>query len=67
MFEWIKDNIWVCTAITCLVGILTFVLNFIVKKKREPDNVDMKMGDVSNSTVNQARGDIIFGKDEDRK
>lgn len=67
MFEWIRENIWVCTAITCLVGILTFVLNFIIKKRREPNNMDMKIGDVKNSTVNQAGRNIIIGKNENRE
>ena len=72
MIEWLQNHVWLCTYIIAGLAILTFVLNFIIKRNRngvadkEAKNVKMKATHNTNSNVYQSAGDIIinFKKDE---
>lgn len=60
--HWLKDNIWLCTIITTVLAILTFVLNFIIKKNKNHTN-NQTISNVTSSHINQAGGDINLNKD----
>lgn len=62
IIHWIQGNIWLCTIITTVLAILTFVLNFIIKKNREQTNTQT-ISNVTSSLINQAGGDINHNKD----
>ena len=58
----IKEHIWLCTIITTILAILTFVLNFIIKKNKKHTN-NQTISNVTSSHINQAGGDINYNKD----
>ena len=60
--HFIKENIWLCTIITTVLAILTFVLNFIIKKNKNNTNTQT-INNISSSQINQAAGDININKD----
>ena len=60
--HFIKENIWLCTIITTVLAILTFVLNFIIKKNKNNTNTQT-ISNISSSQINQAAGDININKD----
>ena len=62
IIHWIKENIWLCTIITTVLAILTFVLNFIIKKNKNHTN-NQTISNVTSSPINQAGGDINYNKD----
>lgn len=62
IIHWIKENIWLCTIITTVLAILTFVLNFIIKKNKNHTN-NQTISNVTSSHINQAGGDINYNKD----
>ena len=60
--HFIKENIWLCTIITTVLAILTFVLNFIIKKNKNHTNTQT-ISNISSSQINQPAGDININKD----
>lgn len=60
--HFIKENIWLCTIITTVLAILTFVLNFIIKKNKNHTNTQT-INNIASSQINQAGGDIDINKD----
>lgn len=61
IMHWLHNHVWMCTYIIAGLAILTFVLNFIVKRKRNDANakdVKMKASHFKGSTVNQSAGDM---------
>ena len=62
IIHWIKENLWLCTIITTVLAILTFVLNFIIKKNKNHTN-NQTISNVTSSHINQAGGDIKYNKD----
>lgn len=59
----IKENIWMCTLISTIIAILTFVLNFIIKKRKNSSNNTQIINNISSSDINQAGGNIKLTKD----
>lgn len=59
----IKENIWICTLISTIIAILTFVLNFIIKKRKNSSNNTQIINNISSSDINQAGGNIKLTKD----
>lgn len=62
IIHWIQRNIWLCTIITTVLAILTFILNFIIKKNRDKTKTQT-ICNISSSLINQAGGDINHNKD----
>lgn len=52
---WLSEHAVICTWIVALCAVLTFVFNFILKKKKEHSQ---NISDVHDSTINQAGGNI---------
>lgn len=59
----IKENIWICTLISTIIAILTFVLNFIIKKRKNSSNNIQIINNISSSDINQAGGNIKLTND----
>ena len=62
IIQFIEDNIWFCTIITTILAILTFVINFIIKKNKGTSNTQT-ISNVTSSQINQAGGNIKYNKD----
>lgn len=52
---WLSEHAVISTWIVALCALLTFVFNFILKKKKEHSQ---NISDVHDSTINQAGGNI---------
>lgn len=61
---WLQTHAWLCAYITAGLAILTFVLNYLVKKAKAGKNHSQSVNRVKKSRVNQAGRDIVIGKDE---
>ena len=59
----IKENIWICTLVSTVVAVLTFVLNFLIKKRNSSGGNSQIINNVSSSDINQAGGNIKLSKD----
>lgn len=55
IYIWLVNHATICTWIVALCAGLTFVFNFILKKKKEHSQ---NISDVHESTINQAGGNI---------
>ena len=62
IIQFLRDNIWICTIITTILAILTFVINFIIKKNKGTSNTQT-ISNVTSSQINQAGGNINCNKD----
>lgn len=62
MINWLQTHVWLCTYIIAALAILTFTLNFILKKVKAGNNHIQKVNGV-NSSIYQAGRDVIIGKD----
>lgn len=63
IYQWLQSHVDLCTWAIALCAILTFVFNFILKKKKTKDKLSQNISNVHNSTINQSGGDItIKGK-----
>ena len=64
MIDWLSKHVWVCTYIIAALAVLTFVLNFIIKKhnvnKSRTTKIKQKSSHNQNSTVNQIGGDTTI-------
>lgn len=65
-FLYIKENIWICTLVSAVVALLTFLLNFVFKRKKTSTGTQM-ISNVSSSTINQAGRDINLNLNKDVK
>ena len=63
ILQYLKDNIWLCTFISAVLAILTFVLNFIIKKNKGTSNTQT-ISNVTSSQINQAGGNINCNKED---
>lgn len=63
----LQEHVFICTWIVALCALLTFLLNFVFKKKekgRQEEKASQKISGIHNSSVNQAGGNItINGKE----
>lgn len=57
VLTWMESHVWICTFIIAGCALLTFLCNFIFKKKK--NNVSMNIGNVSGGEINQANGNIL--------
>ena len=60
VLTWMESHVWICTFIIAGCALLTFLCNFIFKKKK--NNVSMNIGNVSCGEINQANGNITNNK-----
>ncbi len=60
VLTWMESHVWICTFIIAGCALLTFLCNFIFKKKK--NNVSMNIGNVSGGEINQANGNITNNK-----
>lgn len=74
MINWLQGHVWMCTYIIAILAVLTFALNFIIKRSKRNNreantqyvkNVKMNVGHNKNSTINQAAGDITVNIKQD--
>ena len=56
ILTWMESHVWICTFIIAGCAVLTFLCNFIFKKKK--NNISMKIDHVSGGKVYQANGNI---------
>ena len=59
---YIKENIWICTFISALVALMTFLLNFVFKRRKTSTKTQI-ISNVTSSTINQAGRDINLNQD----
>lgn len=57
MYNWLVNHIAICSWIITIFTILSFVFNFILKKKKEHSQ---NISNVHDSTINQASGNITI-------
>ena len=57
ILRYIKENIWICTLVSTVVALLTFLLNFVFKRKKASAGTQI-ISNISSSTINQAGRDI---------
>ncbi|MBQ6226479.1 MAG: hypothetical protein IJJ73_09300 [Bacteroidaceae bacterium] len=62
--NWLQGHVWLCTYIIAGLAIMTFVLNFILKKQNAGKNHSQKANKITNSTIYQAGRDVIISKNE---
>lgn len=60
VLTWMESHVWICTFIIAGCALLTFLFNFIFKKKK--NNVSMNIGNISGGEINQANGNITNNK-----
>lgn len=66
IMNWLQAHVWFCTYIIAGLAILTFALNFIIKRKKndanakDVKNTQIQASHFKNSTVNQSAGDITI-------
>lgn len=69
MISWLQGHVWMCSYIIMGLAILTFAMNFIIKRDKknrqeadikEVKNVKMKASRNKKSTVNQSAGDMTI-------
>lgn len=61
IYQWLYNHVALCTWVVALCALLTFVFNFILKKKRKTkDKPSQNISNVHNSTINQSGRDITF-------
>lgn len=69
MINWLQGHVWMCTYIIMGLAIMTFALNFIIKRNKknrqaadikDVKNVKMKASRNKNSTVNQSARDMTI-------
>ena len=74
MINWLQGHVWMCTYIIAILAVLTFALNFIIKRSKRNNseantqyvkNVKMNASHNKNSTINQAAGDITVNIKQD--
>lgn len=58
---WMESHVWICTFVIAACALLTFLCNFIFKKKN--NNVSMKIKNINGGSINQANGNIINKND----
>lgn len=63
MIDWLYSHVWLCTYVIAFLAIMTFVLNFIVKKVKAGKNHSQKANKITNSTIYQAGRDIVIEKE----
>ena len=59
---YIKENIWICTFVSALVALMTFLLNFVFKRRKASTKTQI-ISNVTSSTINQAGRDINLNQD----
>lgn len=59
----IKEYIWICTLVSTIIAVLTFVLNFFIKKRKSFTANSQIINNVSSSDINQAGRDVKLNKD----
>ena len=59
---YIKENIWICTFVSALVALMTFLLNFVFKRRKTSTKTQI-ISNVTSSTINQAGRDINLNQD----
>lgn len=63
IYLWLQSHVALCTWAIALCAILTFVFNFVLKKRKTKDKLSQNISNVHNSTINQSGRDItIKGK-----
>ncbi len=67
MFEWLKDHVWLCTYIMLGIAALTFLLNFVFKKRKATKMKTQSIINVKHSSINQADGNITIVKEENER
>ena len=60
VLTWMESHVWICTFIIAGCALLTFLCNFIFKKKK--NNVRMNIGNVSGGEINKENGNITNNK-----
>lgn len=64
MTNWLHSHVWLCTYVIAGFAIITFVLNFILKKEKAEKNNSQRVNRITNSTIYQAGRDVVIGKVE---
>lgn len=59
----IKEYIWICTLVSTIIAVLTFVLNFFIKKRKSFTSNSQIINNASSSEINQAGRDVKLNKD----
>lgn len=62
--NWLQGHVWLCTYIIAGLAIMTFVLNFILKKQNAGKNHSQKINKITNSTFYQAGRDVNISNNE---
>lgn len=58
LLSWLKENVWLCTYIMLGIALLTFLLNFVIKKHTSEKSQSIK--NVKESSVNQGGRDVTI-------
>lgn len=61
IYQWLQHHVALCTWATAFCAILTFVFNFILRrKKKSKDKPSQNISNVHDSTINQSGRDITI-------
>ena len=65
-YSWLENHVAICTWVVASCSLLTFVLSFNYKKKKDSTH-SQNISNVQGTTINQANGNITINSQDVRQ